>query len=287
MKKQYATLAALMLAIGFCMMSCNDNANKPTGDLEFDNIRMTESVHLFGDTAKPGSRLIIDCVYVKKANTEDLKNFVNAEFMTLCLDDRFAKLEPQEALRRYADIYTTGYRTDLEPLFLEDQRVNNREDERATAASWYDYYQNIESHIHLYQSDLLVFCADINEYTGGAHGMERRLYINMDVRQKEVLNLDDIFVEEYEDILTELLWQELMRSNKVTTREELETMGYGLMNDLTPSPNFYLDVDAITFVYNVYELAPYSMGAIEIKLPFEAISGLLQNRKVINDLRLQ
>jgi hypothetical protein len=34
--------------------------------------------------------------------------------------------------------------------------------------------------------------------------------------------LNDVFVGEYHELLTDLLWNQLMADNKMTTREELE-----------------------------------------------------------------
>lgn len=285
MKKQYVSLIAILMSVGLLYTSCDDKKHKPTGALEFENIRLAEAVHLFGDTTKPGSRLIIDYIYIDKADNDSLKDMLNRHFITTCLDEKYRGLDPHEAIKRYAEIYTTEYRMDLEPLYLEDQKLNQRENDPATVASWYDYFQNIESHVQLYEGDLLVYRAEFNEFTGGAHGMERTNFLNIDLKSKKLLTLDDLFIEESSDPLTHLLWMQLMRDNKASTREELEYMGYGLTGDLVPTENFYLNHQGIAFFYNVYEFAPYSMGPVEIKLPFEAIAHLLKDVSIINALR--
>ena len=42
---------------------------------------------------------------------------------------------------------------------------------QSSIGAWYSYYKGIESHVQLYEKDLLVYRVDYNEYTGGAHGM--------------------------------------------------------------------------------------------------------------------
>lgn len=284
MKKQYVSVLAILITVGVFFSSCDDK-KKPTGALEFDNIRLTESAHLFGDTAKPGSRLIINYVYVTKSDDDLLKEILNNYFIATCLDEKYTDMDPHEAIKRYADVYTTEYRMDLEPMFLEDQKNNNREDEAVTFASWYDYYQNIESTVQHYEGDLLVYKAQFNEFTGGAHGMERTTFLNLDLAQKRQLLLDDIFIDESSEALTQLLWQQLMKDNKATTKEDLELMGYGLTGDLTPSENFYLDNKGVAFYYNVYEIAPYSMGPVEIRLSYDMVENLLKESKIISNLR--
>ena len=56
---------------------------------------------------------------------------------------------------------------------------------------------------------------------------------------------------------------------------ELEDMGYATTGDLEPIENFYLDPTGITFYYNVYEIAPYVMGATKITLSYEDIAHLM------------
>ena len=43
--------------------------------------------------------------------------------------------------------------------------------------------------------------------------------------------------------------------------------------------NFYLSEKGITFYYNIYEIAPYVMGPVEITLPYEIMSHLLSDEK--------
>ena len=89
------------------------------------------------------------------------------------------------------------------------------------------------------------------------------------------IRLDDLFEGDYKEALTDLLWKQLMADNNVSTRQELEDMGYATTGDLEPIENFYLDPTGITFYYNVYEIAPYVMGATKITLSYEDIAHLM------------
>ena len=78
------------------------------------------------------------------------------------------------------------------------------------------------------------------------------------------IHLGDLFEGDYKEALTDLLWKQLMADNNVSTRQELEDMGYATTGDLEPIENFYLDPTGITFYYNVYEIAPLRMGQFHI-----------------------
>ena len=63
-------------------------------------------------------------------------------------------------------------------------------------------------------------------------------------------------------------------------------MGYTSTGDLEPTENFYLSEKGITFYYNIYEIAPYVMGPVEITLPYEIMSHLLSDdTMVLNEVR--
>ena len=65
-------------------------------------------------------------------------------------------------------------------------------------------------------------------------------FLNMDLTLMRPLRLDDIFVGDYKDALTDLIWNQLMADNKVNTHEALEDMGYASTGDIAPTENFYL-----------------------------------------------
>ena len=163
-------------------------------------------------------------------------------------------------------------------MYTEDEK--DKEDESSIGA-WYSYYKGIESHVQLYDKDLLVYRIDYNEYTGGAHGIYMATYLNMDLTLMRPLRLDDIFVGDYKDALTDLIWNQLMADNKVTTHEALEDMGYASTGDIAPTENFYLSKEGITFYYNVYEIAPYVMGATKITLSYEDIAPLMNGKFIV------
>ena len=121
------------------------------------------------------------------------------------------------------------------------------------------------------------------EYTGGAHGIYMDSYLNLDLRTLTPVRLDDLFAPDYEEALTDLLWNQLMADNQVATRQELEDLGYGSTGELTPTENFRIGEKGLTFHYNVYEIAPYVMGGIDIELPYEIMSHLLNDEFKILD----
>ena len=283
MKKQTVSLLVLLLAASGFFFSCGNTVNKNAYALEFDSIQVNETAHLFGDTAKPACNLILNFAYASQSSDVRLKDSLNTFFLSACFGDKYMAMTPEEAVKKYTEKYVGDYRNDLEPMYKKDEE--DKQDEQSIGA-WYSYYKGIESHVQLCNTLMLTYRIDYNEYTGGAHGIYMSTFLNLDLRTLAPIRLDDLFVNDYKEQLTDLLWNQLMADNKVATRQELEDMGYVTTGDLTPTENFYLSKDGITFYYNVYDIAPYVMGPVKITLPYEMMQHLLSDETMaLNDLR--
>ena len=282
MKKQYVSLLAVILAASGFLFSCGDKMKKDTGSLEFDSIQVNKTVHLFGDTSKPACNLLINFVYPSKSSDELLKDTLDKYFIAACFGDKYMGEKPQEVVKQYTETYISEYRRDLEPMYLEDEK--DKENESSVGAR-YSYYKGIESHVQLYEKNLLVYRINYNEYTGGAHGIYMTTYLNFDLGLMRPLRLDDIFVGDYQEPLTDLIWNQLMADNGAKTRAELEDMGYGSTGEIAATENFYLNKDGVTFYYNVYDITPYAMGPVVVSLPFQMLEHMLGSNPVIGELK--
>lgn len=113
---------------------------------------------------------------------------------------------------------------------------------------------------------------------GGAHPTTNYIYFNIDRKTGKELELSDVFVENYEEKLDELLVGALMKKLGVTTMKEVQEKDYLTMNGMFPSKNFLLTKDSILFLYNQYDIAPYVMGQTELGFTYKELEGLLRKR---------
>ncbi|MCI6213705.1 DUF3298 and DUF4163 domain-containing protein [Bacteroides heparinolyticus] len=283
MKKQTVSLLVFLLATSGYFSSCNNTVNKNTGALEFDSIRVNETSHLFGDTAKPACNLIVRFTYAAKSSDIKLRDSLNNFLVSAFFGDKYINMKPEEAIKKYTEKYINDYRNDLEPMYKKDEQ---EQEEGMNLEGWYSFYRSVEGRVKNYFKHLLVYRIDYNEYTGGAHGIYMATFLNMDLHTLSPVRLDDLFANDYKEALTDLLWNQLMADNKVKTRQELEDIGYATTGELAPTENFYLTPQGITFYYNVYDIAPYVMGPIEITLPYEIMQHLLKDDcMVLNEIR--
>lgn len=275
MKRKTIIKYAFLLTIILLAFSCSSSSKKGLWNLTFDDIKLNLQEHLFGDENNPACNLIMNIAYIQKADETSIKDSINKYIISLCLGEKYISMvEPHTAIDKYATEYVSNYRNDLEPIYRKD--VNENED-KATMSAWYSYFKSIEGKIVHYKSNLLTYSCRYEEYTGGAHGIYMTTFFNLDLRTLMPIRLEDIFVDNYQEILIDLLYNQLMIDNQVTTRQELEDLGFTTTGDLFPTENFYFSPEGIVFYYNVYEIAPYVMGPISITLPFEMINHLLNH----------
>ena len=251
------------------------------GKLRFDSIQVNKTAHLFGDTAKPACNLIINFSHPVQSSDELLKDSLNDYFLSACFGDKYTEITSAEAVNEYVQTYIEEYRRDLEPMYREDEKDKAN---KGSIGNWYSYYKSIKSNVQFYEKGLLVYHIYYDEFTGGAHGIYLNTYFNIDLNTMQPLHLSDLFVEEYQEALTDLIWNQLMTTNNVTTHAELEDLGYGSTGEIAPSENFFLDKEGITFYYNVYDITPYAMGPVKVHLSFDQLTHLLGNNPILGGL---
>lgn len=272
MKRQNIYTFIVLFAISLSLFSCRNNGNNGIGRLEFDSIQVNRTAHLFNDTTKPACNILINFTYIVNSSENLLKDSLNKYFLSACFNNNKYVERPDSIIKAYADNYICQYRHDLEPMYLEDEKSNETKE---TVANWYSYYKGIEGHVQYCTDKILTYRIDYQEYTGGAHGMYTSTFMNFDLTLMRPLHLSDLFIGDYQEILSNLIWNQLMKENNVASREELENLGYGSTGEIAPIENFYLNNDGITFYYNVYDIAPYVMGAIKVTIPFHLIEEIL------------
>lgn len=117
--------------------------------------------------------------------------------------------------------------------------------------------------------NFLVLSYETFEYTGGAHGISDIEYKRYDLETGEELFKYDIIKENKSDELLDLILNQL---------QEDDLTGYLFSTDeVFVTDNIGFDQYGIIFMYNVYEIAPYVVGPIEVTIPYSKIKSCLKS----------
>ena len=269
MKKERLFIVASLLIIGIGASSCFETNNS----IKFDKLKLEEKVYLFptNDTTIPYANVEIEFNYPKSfKNKESLARLQQIFKGTFFNNESYDSLSPKEAVNKYLEEYTEEYR-ELGNQYHEDM-VNLEGDNQP---SWY-WYQLQKSNEILYEDEsVLSYSVQHADYTGGAHGSLNVLYYTIDLNELTTITEESIFKPNYYKFLTSKIIERLMKKYNLDSPAKLMEEGFFDINEIAPNNNFWINNEGIHYIYNQYEIAPYSMGPIEVTIPYEDIKSII------------
>jgi len=118
------------------------------------------------------------------------------------------------------------------------------------------------------QNGIFCFTTFIYYFRGGAHAIYGKFSTCVDLETGRKLTFNDFFAKDSEDILTDII-------KNIIANDPHDADYDFFISEIKPNDNFYLEREGIIFVYNPYEIAPYSAGIIEVFIPFQDIAPFL------------
>lgn len=127
-------------------------------------------------------------------------------------------------------------------------------------------------------SDSLLSLVATNEsFAGGAHGSYGTYFINLDPKTGKRIALSDLLKPGYEAALTKAGEEEFRSSLNMVDSAVYSDEGYEFADDVfTLNDNYGFTKEGIRFVFNIYEVAPYVLGAQDFVIPYEKIRDWLK-----------
>ncbi|OAI94499.1 RsiV family protein [Pseudomonas putida] len=110
--------------------------------------------------------------------------------------------------------------------------------------------------------------------TGGAHGNPGRAFINWSRQQEKVLTLQDMLVPGQEETFWKTA-QEAHRGWLISTKMDQDPE-FVKNWPFQKTPNIALTYGAVVLKYDVYAIAPYAMGHVELKIPYPRLNGVIK-----------
>lgn len=113
-------------------------------------------------------------------------------------------------------------------------------------------------------------------FTGGAHGMSATRLASYWTESGEAVKLSDLLIPDFDRQLN-TIGEKLFRQQwEIPEDQDLDEAGFWFENNrFRLSDNFAVDTNGLVFLYNPYEVAPYSFGTLELTVDFREIRELL------------
>jgi hypothetical protein len=139
------------------------------------------------------------------------------------------------------------------------------------------WYFRASVDVDLVTDTLLSLESSAEFFTGGAHSGYGTYFINIRPSTGKTVTLKDVMKPGYEEKLRSIGDEEFRKSLSIADTASLAEEGFEFPEDkFQLNDNYGFTKDGILFEFNIYEIAPYVLGAQEVLIPYDRIKDLLK-----------
>jgi hypothetical protein len=242
--------------------------NYDNGSIPLEPIDYTETQYVVQDgiTSKdmPKANIEIVLLYPVASVHPDLKDTIHHYLSEFALDTNLTFSSPTQLMKAMAHTFFSSYQTTTEGI------------PNIEGLASFDWQKKFTAEVLYNDNYILSIRLTKYAYTGGAHGVSIQNNLVFDLRKNAKVYLGDLFYDGFEPRLNALIDKKLRKLNGLNKSEKLKEAGF-LIDEIEYNDNYFINNDGIVFYYNVYEIAPYASGPLEIFIPFYEIRGLLKD----------
>ncbi|EES92171.1 DUF3298 and DUF4163 domain-containing protein [Clostridium botulinum] len=149
---------------------------------------------------------------------------------------------------------------------IKDLAKKNKEKSIKEGYELLPYVAYTDYKVSTIKDDFVSFYIDFYELTGGAHGSTLRKSYNIDLKTGKLLTLNDILkdIPNYKDIINKYIYNEISKKPDIYFVDSFK--------GITDNIAFTVEKDALVIYFQQYEIAPYSSGIPEFRIPFIKLS---------------
>ena len=273
-KRLYKYIGAVALAV--LMVGCGLSSN---GDSAYRHVFIEEEARLADTDNSPYCDFAIDFTYLDEVDSVAVR--MNRNIQREFLGDDYATLDPVAAVDSFRNTYLADYRNEVGAIFEKERANASSEDE---IPAWFSQTYSLVTFVEEGQSGVVNATANYFVDMGGAHPHQWSIWLNFDFVTGRILEKEDVFHLEASADIEALLLDKLIRMQaeehpdmQVNSLEDLQNMGFLQHTNMFIPDNFLLSKRAMLFLFNRYDIAPYSAGEIVIEVPYGEIGHYLKN----------
>lgn len=275
----YRSLIVILL-VGCIGVGCKQKTGAGAENkIQFDSILVDKQYHLMNNPEYPNCDLQIRFTFPVKYSDKTVLAAIQKQFVSSFLGEMYEELAPKEAIEKYTELYLEDYKQ-----FETDFKKELESPNDLPIESWFSYNESSANEITYNSNDILCYSIQIESYTGGAHGAHSSMNYVLDLTTGRVITEEDIFVDDFQDAIAQMLVDDIANQNEVKNPKELEAIGFFSVDEIFPNGNFLVDEEGITYYFNEYEIAAYVVGITSVTLPYKQIKHLLRTNSPISKL---
>jgi hypothetical protein len=255
LKKVSIIISALLLIV-----ACSKKQNN---EVQVKYISLKKDI-FSEDTINGQHKYLIDFKFPQIINypDKDVMESINFELNKVFFGDEDINMSnnPEKNFKNYISILTESYR--IEALSMADKLPEMSET--------LNYELIKKSEVIFNKNKILSFAFQTYSFTGGTHGISNIEYLHFDMNTGRLFGIDDLFDKTNKQELQKMVSDVCEEMKKKKESQVFDD------SQIESIDNFYFDDKNFYFVYNPYEIAPYSAGYITIKISKSKIKPLLK-----------
>ncbi len=241
--------------------ACNSGTDKTR------KVALTDTLSYAYDSVKVNSKSTTRVIDTAKASISFpiFKNDTLNQFIKRKVFDFFAKEEPATSYQDIANSFIKGY---------EDFLSENPE----TQQSWFLIIKiNVLEQTPNYLSLKYIH----SDYAGGAHGNTTISFLNYNPKTNTQITIDSLIQKEKMEALIQIAEGIFRKNEKLTATEPLDEKYFFEKGKFVLAQNFHVTDMGLIFLYNPYEIKPYSEGYTELTIPFSALKTIAKPNTIL------
>ena len=267
-----------IVILTFMVSGCNLSKSNDLGG--YPNIHLEEAVYLGEESSSPYCDFSIDYNYLDEEG-DSVALLINRALQQEFLGDDYAGLIPSVAVDSFKNAYLDNYRKETGSLYEADLRETGNE---TSVPAWYNQTYSMVTFIEEGRGGIINASANYFVDMGGAHPSQWSRWMNFNGISGRMLQPEDVFQAQSEEeikgiLLTKLISHqaEIHPEETLVTKEDLQRIGLLQFTDIYIPNNFLFSKKGLLFLFNRYDIAPYSAGEIILSVPYEEIEHCLKN----------
>lgn len=270
MKKKFILLTFSILIAIFLTVYLVFRPEKPK-NFHTETYHITDKQYLTEDTTRGALSIDITLEFPVEYSDRKLLEKIKAQIITNLVGEHYISVEQDSILPRFVKELKEEYITNNEMVV-----------DKLEKTGFLVLNNSFIMEGFALLNDEAIFSYGISRDVdfGGNHPTRTRFFYNYDLRTGDLLTEKDIFREDALDSLALLMRNEVIRlsaeKEDMPTIDSFEDTVYN-PEAIRPNGNFYINDEAICYVFNPYEIAPLAYAfETEIVLPYPLIRSLLR-----------
>lgn len=270
----------MLLALLFMLGASGCGLGSSSDDSPYKHLFREAEAHLTDDASSPFCDFSIDYTYLDEEG-DSIAALVNRTIQHEWLGEDYASLHPEVAVDSFMNVYLRDYRQEAGALYRTDRAQNGADTE---VPHWFSQTYSLVTFVEEGHGGTINASANWFVDMGGAHPNQWSRWMNFDFETGRLLTKEDVFLPSAQADIETLLFDNLMLQvgaqfpdETLSTLEDLQQKGFLQMTNMYIPDNFLLSKKGVLFLFNRYDIAPYSAGEIVIEVPYEDIGQWMKN----------